>query len=73
MNEGNKTTTWYANKTFVTIILGFGILLLLKEVVVSYQTWNPLSLITNILWILLILFVIGKFYNRTKENQDENN
>jgi hypothetical protein len=73
MNDDNKSTAWYANKTFVTIILGFGILLLLKEVVVSYQKWNPLSIVTNILWILIILFVIAKFYNRNKQNKDENN
>lgn len=72
MSENNSSNPWYANKTFVTIILIVGILLLFKEVILSYQKWNPFSLITNILWIVVILFVIAKFYNRNKENKDEN-
>lgn len=72
MSENNPSKPWYANKTLVTIILIVGILLLLKEVILSYQKWNPFSLITNILWIVVILFVIAKFYNRNKENKNEN-
>lgn len=71
LKQNSSDKPWYANNTFVIILLILGILLLLKEVISSYLTWNPLSIIMNIAWIVLILFVIIKIIQKRKNRNED--